>query len=81
MNINYIFLIKFGFSDYIVEKCDATTEVWERVPAVVTSTSCPIKGLVEGKRYRFRVSAVNAMGPSEPAETNTAITAKNPFGK
>ncbi|CAH8545499.1 unnamed protein product [Schistosoma haematobium] len=65
--------------DYIVEKCDATTEVWERVPAVVTSTSCPIKGLVEGKRYRFRVSAVNAMGPSEPAETNTAITAKNPF--
>uniref|UniRef100_A0A3Q0KKY1 non-specific serine/threonine protein kinase n=1 Tax=Schistosoma mansoni TaxID=6183 RepID=A0A3Q0KKY1_SCHMA len=65
--------------DYIVEKCDATTEVWERVPTVVTSTSCPIKGLIEGKRYRFRVSAVNTMGPSEPAETNTAITAKNPF--
>ncbi|CAH8566640.1 unnamed protein product [Schistosoma rodhaini] len=65
--------------DYIVEKCDATTEVWERVPTVVTSSSCPIKGLIEGKRYRFRVSAVNTMGPSEPAETNTAITAKNPF--
>ncbi|CAH8497134.1 unnamed protein product [Schistosoma turkestanicum] len=65
--------------DYIVEKCDATTEVWERVPTVITGTNCPVKGLVEGKRYRFRVSAVNTMGPSEPAETNTAITAKNPF--
>ncbi|CAH8526186.1 unnamed protein product [Heterobilharzia americana] len=65
--------------DYIVEKCDATTEIWERVPTVVTGTSCPVKGLIEGKRYRFRVSAVNTMGPSEPAETNTAITAKNPF--
>lgn len=44
-------------------------------------TSCPIKGLVEGKRYRFRVSAVNPLGQSEPTELLNAVTAKNPFGK
>ncbi|KAA3682313.1 uncharacterized protein DEA37_0008978 [Paragonimus westermani] len=66
-------------TDYIIEKCDALTGVWERVPTMVTGTSCPVRGLAEGKRYRFRVSAVNLMGASEPCETDSAITAKNPF--
>ncbi|KER21602.1 hypothetical protein T265_15051, partial [Opisthorchis viverrini] len=66
-------------TDYVVEKCDALTGAWERVPTSVVGTSCPVRGLVEGKRYRFRVSAVNMMGASEPCETNSAITAKNPF--
>ncbi|KAF6776198.1 hypothetical protein AHF37_04474, partial [Paragonimus kellicotti] len=64
---------------YIVEKCDAATGVWERVPTSPSGTSCPVRGLVEGKRYRFRVSAVNALGPSEPTEAVGAYTAKNPF--
>ncbi|CAL8090942.1 unnamed protein product [Calicophoron daubneyi] len=66
-------------TDYVVEKCDATTGEWERVPTIVTDTSCPVRGLVEGKRYLFRVAAVNMMGRGEPVETTTAITAKNPF--
>ncbi|GAA49621.1 twitchin, partial [Clonorchis sinensis] len=66
-------------TDYVVEKCDALTGAWERVPTSVVGTSCPVRGLVEGKRYRFRVSAVNMMGASEPCETSSAITAKNPF--
>ncbi|VDP99495.1 unnamed protein product [Trichobilharzia regenti] len=66
-------------TDYIVEKCDATTGIWEKVPAIIVGTSCPIKGLTEGKRYRFRVSAVNPLGQSEPAEVLNAVTAKNPF--
>ncbi|TGZ63952.1 hypothetical protein CRM22_006631 [Opisthorchis felineus] len=66
-------------TDYVVEKCDALTGAWERVPTSVVGNSCPVRGLVEGKRYRFRVSAVNMMGASEPCETNSAITAKNPF--
>ncbi|KAF8572507.1 hypothetical protein P879_00960 [Paragonimus westermani] len=64
---------------YIVEKCDATTGVWERLPTSPSGTSCPVRGLVEGKRYRFRVTAVNALGPSEPTEAIGAYTAKNPF--
>ncbi|CAH8634151.1 unnamed protein product [Dicrocoelium dendriticum] len=66
-------------TNYVVEKNDALTGVWERVPTTVTDCNCPVRGLVEGKRYRFRVSAVNMMGASEPCETSSAITAKNPF--
>lgn len=64
-----------------MEKCDVSTGNWERVPLTATGTTCPVRGLVEGKRYKFRVSAVNMMGASEPIETSVPITAKNPFGK
>ena len=39
-----------------------------------------VSGLQEGKKYKFRVKAVNKEGESEPLETDTAILAKNPFG-
>ena len=38
-----------------------------------------MKGLQEGKQYKFRVRAVNAEGDSDPLETDHAITAKDPF--
>lgn len=40
-----------------------------------------VTGLQEGKKYKFRVKAVNAEGESEPLEADQAIIAKNPFGK
>lgn len=67
--------------DYVVEKCDESMGTWTPVRAVVRDNSIPITDLVEGKRYLFRVSAVNAIGQSEPAETFTSIVAKNPFSK
>jgi len=44
-----------------------------------TELTSLIKGLKEGKRYKFRVSAKNVYGTSEPLEADS-ITAKNPFG-
>ena len=39
-----------------------------------------VGGLQEGKKYKFRVKAVNKEGESEPLETDQSILAKNPFG-
>ena len=52
---------------------------WAEHFCMINGTSTVVKGLKEGKRYKFRVSAVNAFGRSEPLEGD-AITAKNPFG-
>ncbi|VDP79938.1 unnamed protein product, partial [Schistosoma curassoni] len=65
--------------DYLVERCDETG-IWERVSGLVTDNSINVKNLIKGKSYRFRVSAVNMIGNSEPGETKTAILAKNPYG-
>lgn len=40
-----------------------------------------VTNLTPGKEYKFRVSAVNAEGESEPLQTEESIIAKNPFGK
>lgn len=65
---------------YVVEKMDEATGRW--VPAGETEgpqTSLNIDGLVPGKKYKFRVRAVNKQGKSEPLTTAQAIEAKNPF--
>ena len=41
----------------------------------------PVKGLKEGKKYKFRVKAENIYGAGEPLETHKPTLAKNPFGK
>lgn len=41
--------------------------------------SFKVDGLIPGHDYKFRVSAINAEGESEPLETDHKITAKEPF--
>lgn len=40
-----------------------------------------VTGLEPGHQYKFRVTAVNDEGDSEPLETERATLAKNPFGQ
>lgn len=54
--------------------------MWVKPNCVVNGTTTTVKGLQEGKKYNFRVKAVNMYGMSEPLESET-VTAKNPFGK
>ena len=63
---------------YEMEKLDPNTGEW--IPAG-TSPTCEgdVKGLQEGKEYKFRVRAVNAHGESLPLDTEESIIAKNPF--
>ncbi|KAK0400071.1 hypothetical protein QR680_003339 [Steinernema hermaphroditum] len=66
--------------NYIIEKFDTSTGHW--VPAAKTpgsDTSAVVEGLVPGHEYKFRVSAVNAEGESEPLETFETTLAKNPY--
>lgn len=63
-----------------IEKLDPLTGQW--MPCGESKTpEFDVTGLQEGKKYKFRVKAVNPEGESEPLEADKAIIAKNPFGK
>jgi hypothetical protein len=66
-------------TNYVVEKLNSATGNWEKVgqPA---ATSFRVRGLENGKRYDFRVSAENEFGVGEPLNADESILAKNPFG-
>ena len=66
-------------SNYIVERADAGTDKWVKVTSFVRSPEYDVRGLEEGKKYKFRVRAENIHGISEPLETDKDITAKHPF--
>lgn len=40
-----------------------------------------VPGLNPGSEYKFRVTACNDEGDSDPLETDRGIIAKNPFGE
>lgn len=40
-----------------------------------------VEGLEPGHQYKFRVTAVNDEGDSDPLEADQAILAKNPYGE
>lgn len=63
---------------YEVEKMDEGMGSW--LPAgQPKGTSMDVRNLVEGKKYKFLVRAVNKDGDSPDLETPEFITAKNPF--
>lgn len=65
---------------YNVEKMDMETGRW--VPAGRSKEPhLKVDNLTPGQEYKFRVSAVNAEGESEPLEAEQTIIAKNPFGE
>ena len=67
-------------SGYIVEKCDANRDNWTKVTSAAPITGYVVQDLNEGHNYKFRVSAVNQYGVSEPLE-GKQVTVKLPFGK
>jgi len=69
--------------EYEIEKMDLATGKWVRAGKVPGSVVLPyfdVENLEPGHQYKFRVTAVNAEGDSEPLESDHAITAKNPYG-
>lgn len=73
--------------EYEIEKMDTATGKWVRVGKVPASggdgtkdnPEFTVTGLSPGAEYKFRVSAVNDEGDSEPLVTDHSIIAKNPF--
>ncbi|KAK2158172.1 hypothetical protein LSH36_175g03003 [Paralvinella palmiformis] len=64
---------------YVVQKMDTNTNKWEDVGKVQGDTQCGVPGLTPGRKYKFRVMAVNKEGMSEPLETDKTTTAKDPW--
>lgn len=65
--------------DYIVEKCNESTGIWEPVTGIIKDNQVHVKNLQPKQLYNFRVKAVNAIGESAPAQTKNAVLAKNPY--
>ncbi|KAG1672466.1 Twitchin [Nymphon striatum] len=66
-------------TNYIVEKCDVKTNVWQKISSFVRNTNYNVIGLESMHKYRFRVSAENQYGVSKPLMTESDIIAKFPF--
>lgn len=69
-----------NFSGYRVEKKDTQKGRWEPVKDNIKGSEFTVPKLTEGRDYHFRVAAVNDNGESEFLETDSPVTAKNPFG-
>lgn len=74
--------------EYEIEKMDTATGKWVRVGRVPGDKIGPdgkgefeVTGLVPGSEYKFRVTAVNNEGDSEPLVSEKPTLAKDPFGK
>lgn len=63
-----------------MEKCVEGSDFWEKAPGVVNGTAHVVRDLEPGKKYKFRVKAENMYGVGDPAETDRAVLAKNPYG-
>lgn len=62
---------------------DTKTGKWVRVgkiPGNSPNMEFDITGLNPGSEYKFRVTAVNDEGDSEPLESERGVVAKNPYG-
>ncbi|VDN28526.1 unnamed protein product [Gongylonema pulchrum] len=66
--------------NYVVEKRDLQSNTWVPVSTFVPGTTATVSKLSEGHQYEFRVMAENANGRSDPLNTDSPITAKDPFG-
>lgn len=68
--------------EYEIEKMDTATGKWVRVgrvPGDKPNLEFEVTGLTPGSEYKFRVTAVNDEGDSEPLTSERGTVAKNPF--
>ncbi|XP_072465409.1 myomesin-3 [Notamacropus eugenii] len=63
---------------YTIERCQGESGVWEACHEAPGGTCrCPVRGLVEGQSYRFRVRAINKAGTSLPSKASELVTMKD----
>ena len=52
----------------------------EATPVLVKDTNCTIPRLKEGKKYQFRVKAVNELGPGEASKPTSPVVVETQPG-
>jgi len=60
---------------YVIEWKEDVVDVWQMLPDIVSAKSCTVRPLEKGKKYKFRVSARNIYGVSNPVETDKSVLA------
>ncbi|KAM4572254.1 titin-like [Odontesthes bonariensis] len=65
-------------TNYVVEKRDTGSTIWQTVSATVARLSIKICRLTQGTEYQFRVAAENRYGKSQFVETESVV-AQYPF--
>lgn len=65
-------------SNYVIEKRDTGSTMWQTVSATVARTSIKISRLTQGTEYQFRIAAENRYGKSHFVESEP-VTAQYPF--
>lgn len=64
---------------YLLEKYDNRRRSWVKVADLdVKTTSFVVPKLIEGEKYKFRVSAVSAEGQGQPLETEEDVVPWKP---
>lgn len=69
---------------YVIERLDMSLKSqWDGVGEVLPGekTSYKVSDLVTKKEYKFRIRAINKIGPSEPGMFKNPVLAKDPWGK
>ncbi|XP_055326293.1 twitchin-like, partial [Sitodiplosis mosellana] len=67
---------------YVIERQDLSSKKgWEPAGEVPADkpTTFKVEDLTPNKTYKFRIRAVNKVGPSDPAEFKNNVVAKNPW--
>ena len=64
--------------EYIVTAVDQTTPANGGEICTTVTTSCTVSGLTNGDTYVFSVVAVNGIGPSSPAISNSVVPSTTP---
>ncbi|XP_070686293.1 titin-like [Pempheris klunzingeri] len=65
-------------NNYVVEKRDTGSTIWQTVSATVARTSIKISRLTQGTEYQFRIAAENRYGKSHFVESDPVV-AQYPF--
>ena len=66
---------------YVVETQGVESGMWVKVGKVMGDTQFGVTGLEPGKKYKFRVKAVNSEGESEPLANDNEVLPKDPYGR
>ncbi|ULT95623.1 hypothetical protein L3Y34_004374 [Caenorhabditis briggsae] len=63
---------------YKIEYQEIGSQIWDKVPGLISGTSYTVRGLEHGQQYRFRIRAENAVGLSDYCQ-GVPVVIKDPF--
>ncbi|CAA98064.2 Twitchin [Caenorhabditis elegans] len=63
---------------YKIEYQEVGSQIWDKVPGLISGTAYTVRGLEHGQQYRFRIRAENAVGLSDYCQ-GVPVVIKDPF--